>query len=103
MMDPDEQLARMTTRYSLTTEQQYQVKPILVSQQHQIQELRKDTALSREDRMDKMQTIRRDSDAKIKAVLNDDQKKQFERDQLRMQKDVQQGQGGDPNGGTPPR
>ncbi len=103
MMDPDEQLARMTTRYSLTTEQQDQVKPILVSQQHQIQELRKDTALSREDRMDKMQTIRRDSDAKIKAVLNDDQKKQFERDQLRMQKDVQQGQGGDPNGGTPPR
>src|SRR5450631_4815100 len=37
MMDPDEQLARMTTRYSLTTEQQDQVKPILVSQQHQIQ------------------------------------------------------------------
>ena len=31
MMDPDEQLARMTTRYSLTTEQQDQVKPILVS------------------------------------------------------------------------
>ena len=79
----------MTTRYSLTTEQQDQVKPILESQQHQIQELRKDTALSREDRMETMETIRRDSDAKIKAVLNDDQKKQFERDQLRMQKALQ--------------
>ena len=86
MMDPDEQLARMTTRYSLTTEQQNQVKPILVSRQHQIQALRQDTALSREDRMAKMQTIRSDSDAKVKAVLNDDQKKQFEQDQLRMQK-----------------
>jgi len=75
MMDPDEQLARMTTRYSLTAEQQDQVKPILVSQQHQIQGLRDDTALSREDRMAKMQTIRSDSNAKIKAVLNDDQKK----------------------------
>jgi hypothetical protein len=47
-MDPDEQLARMTTRYSLTAEQQDQVKPILVSQQHQMQELRKDTSLSSE-------------------------------------------------------
>jgi hypothetical protein len=103
MMDPDEQLARMTTRYSLTTEQQGQVKPILVSQQHQIQGLREDTALSREDRTAKMQTIRNDSNAKIKDILNDDQKKQFEQDQLRMQKGVQQGEGGGPNGGTPPR
>ena len=103
MMDPDEQLATMTTRYSLTTEQQDQVKPILVSEQHQVQGLREDTALSREDRMAKMQTIRSDSDAKIKAVLNDDQKKQFEQDQLRMQKRVQQGQGGGTNGATPPR
>jgi protein CpxP len=104
MMDPDEQLARMTTRYSLTTEQQDQVKPILVSEQHQIQGVREDTALSREDRMAKMQTIRSDSDAKIKAVLNDDQKKQFEQDQLRMQRRMQQqGQGAGSQGGTPPR
>jgi protein CpxP len=97
-MDPDEQLARMTTRYSLTAEQQDQVKPILVIQQHQIQELRDDTALSREDRTAKMQTIRSDSNAKIKAILNDDQKKQFEQDQLRMQ-----GQSAGSKGGTPPR
>jgi protein CpxP len=104
MMDPDEQLARMTTRYSLTAEQQDQVKPILVSQQHQMQGLRQDTTLSREDRMAKMQTIRTDSNAKIKAVLNDDQKKQFDQDQLWMQRRMQQqGQGADTNGGTPPR
>ncbi len=103
VMDPDEQLARMTTRYSLTAEQQDQLKPILVSQQHQMQELRKDTSLSSEDRMAKMQTIRSDSNTKIKAVLNDDQKTQFEQDQLRMQKRVQQGQGVGSNGATPPR
>jgi len=103
MMDPDEQLARMTTRYSLTTEQQDQVKPILVSEQHQMQGLRQDTTLTREDRMAKMQTIRSDSNAKIKAVLNDDQKKQFEQDQLRMQRRMQQqGQGAGSQGGTPP-
>jgi periplasmic protein CpxP/Spy len=101
-MYPDEQLARMTTRYSLTTEQQRQVRPILVSQQHQIKELREDTALSREDRTAKLQTILNDSNAKIKAVLNDEQKKYFEQDQLRMQ-GLQQGQGGGPNGSTTPR
>jgi len=101
-MYPDEQLARMTTRYSLTPEQQRQVRPILLSQQHQIKEWREDTALSREDRIAKMQAILSDSNAKIKAVLNDDQKKYFERDELRMQC-VQQGQGGGPNGGAPPR
>jgi protein CpxP len=104
MLDPDEQLARLTTRYSLTAEQQDQVKPILVTQQHQIQGLRQDTALSREDRIAKMQTIRSESDAKVKAVLNDDQKKQFEQDQLRMQRRLQQqGQGAGSQGGTPPR
>ena len=104
MMDPDEQLARMTTRYSLTAEQQDQVKPILVSQQHQMQGLRQDTTLSREDRTAKMQSIRTDSNTKIKAVLNDDQKKQFDQNQLRMQRRMQQqGQGADPSGGTPPR
>jgi periplasmic protein CpxP/Spy len=103
MMDPDEQLARMTTRYSLTAEQQDQIKPILVSQQHQIQGLREGTALSRQDRIAKMQAVRSDSNVRIKAILNDDQKKQFEQDQLRMQKRVQQGQGSGPDGGTPPR
>jgi protein CpxP len=63
-----------------------------------MQGLRQDTTLSREDRMAKMQTIRTDSNAKIKAVLNDDQKKQFQQDQLRMQQRDQS-----PNGGTPPR
>jgi hypothetical protein len=54
--------------------------------------------------MAKMQTIRTDSNAKIKAVLNDDQKKQFDQDQLWMQRRMQQqGQGADTNGGTPPR
>jgi periplasmic protein CpxP/Spy len=103
MMDPDEQLARMTTRYSLTTEQQGQVKLILISQQHQIQGVRQETALTGEARMAKMRAIRSDSNAKIKAVLNDDQKKQFEQDQLPTQKGVQSDQGGGPDGGTPSR
>ena len=102
-MDPDQQLASMTKRYNLSADQQSQIKPILVFQQHQMQALRGNSLLSREDRMTKMQSVRNDSNAKIEAILNDDQKKQFEQDQQRMQERMQQrGQGGGPDGGGRP-
>jgi periplasmic protein CpxP/Spy len=103
MMDPDQQLAGMTKRYNLSADQQSQVKPILVSQQKQMQELRGDSSLTHEDRMAKMKSIRADSNAKIEAILNDDQKKQFEQDQQHMQERMQQrSQGGGPGGDEPP-
>jgi Spy/CpxP family protein refolding chaperone len=102
MMDPDQQLTRMTKRYNLSADQQSQIKPILASQQQQMQALHGDSSMSREDRMAKMQSIHSDSNSKIEAILNADQKKQFEQDQQRMQERMQQrGQGGGP-GGPPP-
>jgi hypothetical protein len=73
MMDPAQQLEGMTKRYNLSADQQTQLKPILASQQQQMQALRGDSSLSREDRMAKMQSIRADTKTKIEAVLNDDQ------------------------------
>ncbi len=99
MMDPDQQLTRMSKRYNLSADQQSQIKPILVSQQQQMQALHGDSSMSREDRMAKMQSIHSDSNSKIEAILNADQKKQFEQDQQRMQERMQQrGQGGGPGG-----
>ena len=104
MMDPDQQLARMSKRYNLSADQQTQLKPILVSQQQQMQALRGDSSMSREDRMTKMQSIRSDSNTKIAAILNDTQKKQFEEDQQRMQERMQQrGDGAGPGGPPPPQ
>lgn len=101
MMDPDQQLARMTKRYNLSNDQQTQIKPILAAQQQQMEALRGDSSLSREDRMAKMMSIRSDSKTKIEAVLTADQKKQFDDDQQRMQERMQQrGPGG---GGPPPQ
>lgn len=100
MMDPAQQLEEMTKRYNLTADQQTQLKPILASQQQQIQVLRGDSSLSREDRIAKMQSVRADTKTKIEAILNDDQKKQFEDDQKRMQERMQQRmQGSGPGGG----
>lgn len=99
-MDPAQQLQGMTKRYNLSTDQQTQLKPILEANQQQIQALRGDSSLSREDRMGKMQSIHADTKTKIEAILNDDQKKQFEADQERMEQRRMQG-GGGPGGGGP--
>ena len=95
---PDEQVARMTKRYNLSADQQAQIKPILANQQQQMQALRQDSSLSREDKMAKMKSIREDSSTKIQAILNDSQKQKFAQDQQRMQERMQQ-RGGPPEGG----
>jgi Spy/CpxP family protein refolding chaperone len=103
MMDPAQQLQGMTKRYNLSTDQQTQLKPVLESQQQQMQALRGDSSLSRQDRMAKMQSIHADTKTKIEAVLNDDQKKQFDADQERMEQRRMQGGGGPGGGGPPPQ
>jgi protein CpxP len=103
MMDPAQQLAGMTKRYNLSADQQNQVKPILVDQQQQMLLLQLDSSLSLDEKKAKMQNIRSDSDKKIAAILNDDQKKQFEQDHQSTQDRMQQrGQDGGPGGGGPP-
>ncbi len=89
-MNADEQVARMTKRYSLTSDQQAQIKPILANQQQQVQTLRQDTTLSREDKMAKIKSIREDSSSKIQALLNDSQKQKFAQDQQRRQERMQE-------------
>jgi protein CpxP len=101
--DPAQQLAAMTKRYNLSTDQQNQVKPILMDQQQRMQLLHLDSSLSPDEKKAKMQSIRSDSNSKIEAILNDDQKKQFEQDRQSMQERTQQQpQGGGPGGGGPP-
>jgi Spy/CpxP family protein refolding chaperone len=95
---PDEQVARMTKRYKLSSDQQAQIKPILANQQQQIQALRQDSTLSREDRMAKVKSIHEDSSSKIQAVLNDSQKQKFAQDQQRRQEHMQE-HGAAPAGG----
>ena len=95
---PDERVARMTKRYNLSSDQQAQIKPILANQQQQMQALRQDSSLSREDRMAKMKSIRDDSSGKISALLNDSQKQKFAQDQQRRQQQMEE-RGAAPAGG----
>jgi hypothetical protein len=97
-MTPDEQVARMSKRYNLSSDQQTQIKPILANQQQQMQALRQDSSLSQGDKMAKMKSIRDDSSTKIQALLNDSQKQKFAQDQQRRQEHMQE-HGAPPTGG----
>jgi periplasmic protein CpxP/Spy len=94
-MTPDQQLAQMTTRYNLTADQQAKIKPILEDQASQMATMRSDSSMSQDDRMAKMSSLRTSSQAKIAAVLTDQQKQQYQADQQRMPR----GGGGGGNGG----
>ena len=95
----EEQLKGMTEYLGLTAEQQSQIKPILEDSRQQMQALMKDDSLSREDRVGKMRSIREATDAKIREVLNDDQKKKFDEHRKEMQE--RRGPGRAQKGGDP--
>jgi protein CpxP len=84
-MDPDRQLAHLTRVLNLSTDQQSQIKPILVDRQQKMQALWQDQSLSRQDRRSKALAIREDTRTRLEAALNDQQKQQFEQMQAKMQ------------------
>ena len=103
MMDPAQQLTEMTRRYDLSTDQQDQLKLILMNQQRRMRLLRQDSSLSPDERKARMVSILSDFISKTDAILNDDQKKQFEKDYPSMRERLQQrSQGGSPGGGGSP-
>ena len=106
MMSSDQQLAHMTKKLKLTSDQQSQIKPILDDRQQQMMALHQDSSMSRQDKMAKMKSIHDDSNAKIEAILTDQQKPQFEAMQAKQQQKMmmhkQQG-GGAEAPATPPQ
>lgn len=82
--DPNKEVQRMTKKLNLTADQQNQILPILTSRQQQMESIRNDNSLSSQDRRAKFRAVREDSDAKIRAVLNDDQKSKYDQMQKQM-------------------
>ncbi|HVN94703.1 MAG TPA: hypothetical protein VMT38_13465 [Terracidiphilus sp.] len=76
--DPSQFAAHLGKRLNLSSDQVAQITPILTARQQQMQTLRADTSLSVQDRHSKAHAIMQDTNTKIEAVLNDQQKQQFE-------------------------
>jgi periplasmic protein CpxP/Spy len=91
-MDPDRELQHLTRELNLSSDQQTQIKPLLVDQQQKMEALRQDQSVAPEDRHAKAKSISDDTHSKIEALLNDDQKQKFEAMQQRMHR----GPGGPP-------
>lgn len=73
---PERQLQQLTERLSLTADQQSQVKGLLAEQRQKMEALRDSSQGAPPDRA-QMEAIRNDTDTKINALLNDDQKAKF--------------------------
>lgn len=87
--DPQRQVQTLSKKLNLTEDQKNQILPILTDRQQQMQNIRQDSSLSPEDRRTKMRSVFDESDAKIKAVLNDQQKQKYEQMQQERREHMQ--------------
>ena len=76
--DPARQANHLAKRLNLTPDQVNQIEPILANQIQQIQAIRNDSSLSKQDRFAKIRALHQDSVAKIKSVLNTDQQQKYD-------------------------
>lgn len=81
---PEHRMEMLSKRLNLTADQQTKLMPVITERQQQIRSILQDSSLSREDRMAKIRTVRKDSNAKIEALLTDQQKQNFEQLQQQM-------------------
>jgi Spy/CpxP family protein refolding chaperone len=87
---PGHRMEMLSKRLNLTADQQAKLAPIFTERRAQVRAILQDSSLSREDRMAKMQTIRKDSNAKIEALLTDEQKQNYEQLQQQMRQRAHQ-------------
>lgn len=96
MPSVDDQVAAMTDQLNLTADQQAKIKPLLQDQHDQMQTLMKDTSLSPDDRRAKARSVHQSTVAKVRDVLNDDQKKKYDAWQQEMREKMRQHMEGEP-------
>jgi len=113
-MSADERLKRMTKDFNLTADQQTKIKPILEDEQQKVQDVRNDSSIDRQAMRQKMMQIQQDTNDRVRALLDDDQKQKFDKQEQERQDRMQNrrgrggpggGQGGpdgDNQGGNPP-
>ena len=87
----EKRLEKLSQQLNLTDEQKAKIRPLLKREGERIKEVRSNTSLSQGEAQRRIQSIRRDTNQRIREFLTPDQKKQW-------QEDRQQQRGG-PQGG----
>jgi hypothetical protein len=76
---PQARVERLTTELNLTDDQKPKVLALFEADAKKYQELRDDSSMSREQRREKMTTIREESDKKLKGILKPDQWEKYQK------------------------
>jgi hypothetical protein len=88
MPSAEAQLKHLTDVLNLTDNQQTAAKAILDDTHKQAETVMADKSLSPEDRKAKMTTLHESAHAKIREILNDEQKKKFDEMRARMEQHI---------------
>jgi Spy/CpxP family protein refolding chaperone len=109
-MSADQRLQHMTQILNLTSDQQTKLKPILENESQQMQSLRADTSMSREDKMGKARSIRETTNSQITPILTPAQQQKWQQEQAQMRQHMHNGvapnavgAGGEMNTPPPPQ
>jgi protein CpxP len=111
-MSPDQELSHLTKKLNLTSDQQTKIKPILQERHDQLMQTHQDASMSRQDRMAKMKNADENANSKLGAVLNDQQKPEYEKmiadrkqhmQEMRAMRHNGDGQTSPSNGGAQPQ
>ena len=86
----DDQTKKLKKELKLTDDQQKQVHGILEDQQKQMQQLRQDSSTSWQDKRSKFIEIHQATSSKIRDLLNDGQKKKYDKYEQKQQQQWQQ-------------
>lgn len=97
---PGRRMEMLQRDLNLSADQTAQVKAILEAERTKAEALRSNSSLAPDDRRTQMMSLRKDTDAKIRALLTPDQVTKFDAMQARMHERMQ-GRGG-PDGPPPP-
>ena len=74
----DDQVQSLAQQLNLSADQQAKVKTALEDQHSQAMNVVQDNSMSRDDKIQKIHTIRQGTIDKVRTALNDDQKKKFD-------------------------
>jgi len=109
--DAAKELARMTKRYGLTTEQKEKIEPLLLEQQKQVHTLGEDESLTDAEWTTAVRKVHQATVLKVRKLLSDAQLSKYSKDEVKRAKQS----GGDadadddgppdgppPDGGPPP-
>jgi hypothetical protein len=76
-LDPEKLLAHLSRALDLSADQQREIRPVLVERQKRLEGVLQDQSLSPHDRHARARAIRDESQARIDAFLNDQQRQKL--------------------------